>query len=148
MFIKLQPDQVSIFWEMIKHGMINSYKIPREFQQDFTLKALEHLLSGLSQCWIGYQLDDDGNKRIHFIMTSKIVDEKYYGVRVLFIDSLYGFRLMSEKMVSEIYKGMSEFAKANNCQIMAAEYSSKRVEEFLLSQGFEIHRTTCRKFLH
>lgn len=147
MFIRLQPDQVTLFWDMIKQGMISSYKIPRKFQQDFAINALEQLLSGLSQAWIGFKFDEENNKKIHFIMTSKIIDEKHYGVRSLHIDSIYGFRLISEDMTSEIYEGMNEYAIANNCDIMTAEYSSKRVKHFLESHGFEDHKTTCRKIV-
>lgn len=148
MFIKLQPDQVPIFWDMIKQGMIESYRVPKEFQQDFTLNALTQLLSGMAQCWIGYKVDEEENKRIHYILTSKIVDEKHFGVRVMFIDSLYGFRLITQDMVDYAYEGLKKFALANNCNVIAAEHASKRVKEFLTSQGFEKYRTTYRKFIH
>lgn len=147
MFIKLQPDQVTHFWEPIKHGMIEANKIPEESQQDFTLKALEHLLSGLTQCWIGFQIDDNGNKKLSFIMTTKIVDEKHHGIRVFSINTLYGFRLISEELVSEINDKLSGFAKANNCNVIAVETNVKRVKGFLISQEFEEHSTIYRKFL-
>lgn len=147
MIIKLQSDQVVLFWDMVKRGMISSQQIPKEFQQDFALNALGRLLSGMAQCWIGYAIDEEGNKKIHFIFTTSIIDEKYYGIRVIAVDSIYGFRLITQDMVDEIYKGVEDFALANNCNVIAAEYSNKRVKEFLSSQGFEKHRTVCRKFI-
>ena len=147
MIIKLQPDQVILFWEMIKHCVINSYKIPEKYQQDFTLKILEHLLSGMSQCWIGYGIDEMNNKRVHFVLTTKMVDEKFYGIKSLFIDSIYSYRLITEEMVNNINENLEKFAKANNCNVMVAEYTTKRVGEFLISQGFEEHSSICRKIL-
>lgn len=147
MFIKLMSDQITSFWEQIKHGMINTYKIPKEYQQDFALNALKQLLTGMTQCWIGYDTDKEGNRKIHFIMTTKIIDEKYHGLRIFHVDSLYGFRLISEDMISEIDKTLSSFAKANNCSVIIADYSIDRVKGFLMSQGFTEYRTTCRKFL-
>ena len=147
MIIKLQSDQVVLFWDMIKQGMISSSNIPKEYQQDFTINALKQFLSGMSQCWIGYKVDEEGNKRIHYILTTKIVDEKYYGIRILLICSLYGFRLIPQDMVDYAYKGLEEFALANKCNVIAADYTNKRVEEFLLSQKFEKHMTTYRKFI-
>ena len=44
-------------------------------------------------------------------------------------------------------ENLEKFACANDCNIMAAEYSIRRVKDFLMSQGFEKHTTTCRKFL-
>lgn len=148
MFIKLMPDQVTLFWDSIKHGMIESYKIPKEFQQDFAIKELKNLLSGLSQCWIGFQIDKEGNKKLDLIMTSKIIDNKFYGVKVLFVDSLYGFRLITDEIASEVYGVLEKFAMANNCHIISAESPNKRVEELMLNQGFEKQRTSYRKVLH
>jgi len=145
MFIKLQPDQVPLFWEMIRHCVIQAYKIPKKFQQDFGIKYLENILSGLYQAWIGYKLDKEDKKRINFIFTTKIIDEKYYGDRVLNIDSLYGFRMVSIASMDEVYKNFKIYAKANNCNGIIADYSSKRVKQLLDSHGFETYKSSCRR---
>jgi len=145
MFIKLQPDQVPLFWEMIRHCVIQTYKIPKKFQQDFGIKYLENILSGLCQAWIGYKLDKEGKKRINFIFTTKIIDEKYNGVKILGIDSLYGFRMVSVASMDEVYKNFEIYAKANNCHGIVTDYSSKRVKQFLDSQGFETYKSSCRR---
>ena len=91
---------------------------------------------------------EEGNKRLHYILTTKIVDEKYHGIRYLSIESLYGFRLISQDMVDYAYKKLEEFALANNCNVIATGYTNKRVEEFLLSQSFEKHVTIYRKSIY
>lgn len=147
MFIKLQPDQVPLFWDMIRHGVIQSYKIPKEFQQDFANKYLENLLLGMYQAWVGYNVDEDGNEKLHAIVCSKIVDEKEYGVRTLMLIGVYGFRLITDELIDEALKQFEKYAKANNCNVIATEYKLKRVEDILTRMGFEKHITVSRKIL-
>ena len=148
MIIKLQPDQVVLFWDMIKLSMIESNKVPKEFQQDYSINILTKFLSGKLQAWIGYKKDDKGDKRIHTCFVSSIIDEKYHGVRALNAEAIYGFKMIDEELLIEIYVKMEEFAKANNCNVLAADYSVNRVKEILLGAGFEKHKTICRKFIH
>lgn len=147
MFIKLQAEQVSLFWEIIKYGMISVYKIPKHFQQDFAINILTNLLSGMSQAWIGYDLDDEEVKRLQCIVTTKIIEDEYYGIRRLHIDSLYGYRTVSENVPSEGFKCLEEFARANGCQAVTAEYFFDKAKEVLTAHGFEDHVTVCRKIL-
>lgn len=146
MIIKLQSDQVVLFWDMIKQGIVTSYRIPNEYRQDFTIKSLEHLLSGKAQAWVGYEINGD-DKKIHYVLTTKIVDEKHYGIRYLSIESLYGFRLISQEILNEMYEGLKEFALANNCNVMLTSTLGKRAEDMLLSLGFEKYKVISRKFL-
>lgn len=144
MLIRLQPDQVTWFWGLIKQGIINAYKVPKDFQQDFTLSMLKKLLTGMSQCWLNYEMDDK-DRKIHAIGITSILDEKDYGTRVLNIEALYGFRLISMDMMSDMYSSIEKFALANKCNVLASDYSTNRVKEFLDHLGFEKHRTICRK---
>lgn len=147
MFIKLQAEQISLFWESIKYGMVESYKVPREFQQDFAIKSLENLLSGLTQCWVCYQLDGNGNRKLCLIMTTKIINEDDYGAKTLFTDSFYAPRPMTDDILTEAYNGLEAFAKANNCSTMSAELSIKELEDLLVSYGFKKSRSIYKKIL-
>lgn len=147
MIIKLQPDQIPLFWELIRKGIISAYKIPKEFQQDFTNKYLENLLLGMYQAWIACQIDDEGEKRLVALACSKIVNEKEYGVRTLALIGVYGFRLITDEVLEKVTEGFEAYAKANNCNVIATEYSVKRVEDILNRMGFEKHITVSRKIL-
>jgi len=147
MIIKLQPDQVTLFWDMIRASMIASNDVPRKYQQDYSINILTKFLSGKLQAWIGYKIDKEGNKLIHVLLVSSIIDEKHYGVKALNAEAVYGFRPLDEELINEIYLKMVEFAKANKCNVMTADYSIDRVKEILLNVGFEKHRTICKKFL-
>lgn len=146
MIIKLQEDQIGLFWNLIKKSMIESNDIPLEFQQDYGIHKLTKLLSGSLQAWICYEVID-GQKHIKFVLVTSILDEKYHGIRVLNVEAIYGFRLVALDDITELYSGLEEFAKANKCNAVAADYSIPRVKEFLMHLGFEEHRTVCRKFI-
>lgn len=140
------PDQISLFWDLIKKGVISAYRIPEKFQQDFTLKYLENLLLGLYQCWIGYTEEED-EKKIHAILCTKIVNEKEYGVRTIALIGVYGFRLIPQEMVELAINKVGEFGKANGCDVIVTEYRLKRVGDMLRNTGFEDHITIMRKAL-
>jgi len=148
MLIKLQPDQVGLLWDMIRFAIVDACGVPKELQQDFTNKMLGQLMSGLAQCWIGYELDDKGDKKIHFIVTTKVVGDDLYGLRTLVLSTLHGFRFISNKLIDEAISKFEEYARANKCGIMTAESSSRSAGEFLLKHGFEEHRVAYRRFVH
>ena len=147
MIIRLQPDQIVLFWDMIRKSMIESNKIHREYQQDYAISRLTKFLSGRLQAWIGYKVNEKGDKEIYTVFASSIVDEKHYGVRALNAEAIYGFRMIDEEVLMEMLIKMVEFAKANGCNALTADYSSNRVKDILLGAGLEVHRTVCRMFI-
>ena len=147
MIIKLQPDQITLFWDMIKRCMIVSNDIPKEFHQDYANSILVKLLSGKLQAWILYKKNNEEKKLIHAIFITSIIDEKFHGIRVLGVEGVYGFRVLDDKLIQECYTKTEEFAKANGCNVLMADYTLERVKDILLSTGFKIHRTICKKFI-
>lgn len=146
MFIKLQPEQITCFWEYIKKGMIESYEVPVKFQQDFAIKSLSNLLIGMTQCWVGTYVDDKGDRRLHYIVTTKIVDGDY-GDKLLLVDSFYSVMPVNKEIFLESYKSISEFAKANDCNYLIAVRKNKGIEKMLLDLGFDPHKIIYRKSL-
>jgi len=146
-FIKLQVDQIYMFWSILKHAIIQTHKIPTEHQPAYSVKVLERLLTGMSQAWIGFELTEENEKKINFILITKIIDEKFYGIRTLLFESLYGLRLMTEELVLEAYKHLEKYAKENKCDVIVAEYSNRRVQGIMDTLGFEDHKTISRKFI-
>lgn len=147
MLIKLQPAQVTQFWDDIKKGMIDSYEIPKEFQQDFANSELVDLLSGMTQCWVGLYLDDNKNKHLQYIITARIIDNKYYKRKVLNIDSFYSLMPLDKKALIEVYKSIYDFAIANNCSDLEAMRKDKGIEKMLTDLGFKPYKIVYRKDL-
>lgn len=147
MIIRLQPDQVVLFWDLIKQGVITAYKIPKDFQQDFANNYLEKLLTGMYQCWMGFEYDDEGKKKLIGFQCTKIMEEHEYGVRTLSLVGLYSLRLISKSMMIDMFDNLEKYALANGCNVIVAEYSVDRVGNILSEFGFEKHITVVRKVL-
>lgn len=147
MIIRLNSDQVSVFWDLIRRGLIEANDIPREFQQDYSIHCLIKLHNGVYQAWLCYDINESGDKEIHAVGVTSILDEKFRGVKILNAEALFGLRPLTDKDINVIIKGLTDFAKANDCKVMSADYSIGRVREILTQMGFEEHRTVCRKFI-
>ena len=147
MLIRLQADQISLFWDNIKDGLVRSMKVPDKYIQTFAIAQLIGLLNGDMQAWVGYDLDGNGGKILNYTLTTKIIDEKHYGSRILVICSLGGIRPLEGSMIEEVHEPIYKFAKANKCNVIAAEYSSKRVEEILEAHGFKKFTSTARLYI-
>lgn len=127
--------------------MIESNRIPEEYQQDYSIDILTKFLSGRLQAWIGYEFDEDGEKRIQVIFASSISDRKFFGIKSLNTEAFYGFRLVSKSILLDLHDKVLKFAKANKCNVIIADYSFNRVRDILLDMGFEKYRTLCRRFI-
>lgn len=147
MFIKLTSSQVPAFWELYKQSLIVSNNVPKKYQQDYAVRELEKLLSGLSQAWMGYIIDEDGNKRIQYTLTSRIVYENYKGIRVLYLSSLYRYGGIDTDMLGEAYKHVEKWAKSRGCKAIVVEYTLDVMGEYLADHGFETYLKTSRRFI-
>lgn len=146
MLIKLQADQVAIFWDSIRDGIALSCKIPDKFKLDFSIAMLEEILSGNIQVWMGYSGEVD-NKTIEYFITTKIYDSQYHGLRTLVIESLYSLSSISSENLNEIKDVLETYAIENKCDVVVADYYNERVKQFLLSTGFETYKSSARIFI-
>lgn len=138
MIMQLQPEQIGAFWDAIKHGMISLERLRGRggSPQDRLNNVLKNLLSGYLQCWIIYSLDGE-EKRLHgfgmtYIMQDKLTDES-----ILMIDSLYGFRKMSDDLAVESINGIKTYAKNVGCSKIYAVTKNKRVITLMGLNNFE-----------
>ena len=146
MIIRLQPDQVATLWDTIRGVIVSVYKVPKRIELDLTNKVLEQLMSGLSQCWVSYSVNEEGSKDVHYILITKILDAKLHGVRVLVIDTMYGFKFATNKLIDELVC-LVDYAKANGCEVMIAETLNERLGDHLLRHGFNRHKVIYRLFM-
>jgi len=147
MFIRLTSSQIPAFWDLYKQSLIVSNNIPREHQQDFAIRELEKMLSGLSQAWMGYVLDENGDKRIQYTLTSRIVYENYKGIRALYLSSLYRYGGLDSDMLVEADAHVTEFGRSVGCKVIIVEYSLDIMAEHLNYCGYETFLKMSRKFI-
>lgn len=147
MILKLQPDQISTFWDAIKFSMLMAVDVPANLRQDFSNRALINIMSGNAQCWLSYKERENGDKEAYAIFTTKLIESIEYGTRVLYVNTLYGIRKLDKELFDEGLEKMKEFAKANDCSVIALETKINRVREMVLGNGFSEHTTVYRLFI-
>lgn len=138
MIIKLQPGQIASFWDAIRHAVINANQIPSDREMECTNKVLEGLLSGKFQCWVvcDYVEEESTNKQIYAIVITSVSKHAYLGYDFLEIETVYGFRPMSNELALDGIDSIKRFAKANNCVKVQASTTVPRARELMSITGF------------
>lgn len=144
MIVQLSYNQVPAFWEAIKHCLIKANKVPESVEMEFTNRQLERIMSGEGQCWVVFSIGADGSRQLYAIVTTRVSDDKIYGVRFLVIESIYGFRKIEADLYKDGLEKLRKFAEVMKCEAIIAETGSRRIKEMLLESGFEEQHTTYR----
>ena len=147
MFIKLTSSQIPAFWELYKQSLIVSKNIPKKYQQEYANKQLEKMLTGASQAWMGYEVDENGEKRIQYTMTTRIVSEEQRGIRVIYVSSLYRYGGIDTDMLGEANAAVEKWAKTQGCKAIIVEYILDVMEGYLADHGYETFLKMSRRFI-
>lgn len=137
MIIQLQPSQIAAFWEMIKSGYIKTSGIPKIEESRVGQRLLTNLLSGYYQTWIGFSIGEDGEKVIKYIGITSFRENNLDGRRSLFVESLYGHRVLETHEGVEDFQALVRFAKSNDCSSVKATTRNKRVQDLMEMVGME-----------
>lgn len=137
MLIQLQPSQVSLLWENIKHGVLKANEVPAQNEEQFSTRLLKNLLSGKYQCWVVHGIVKEERKIVAIGVTT-ITNSLLYDTRVLHILSLYGYRTLTDAIAKDAFDKIKSYAKRNKCVKIEAYTSSERVKELMDAQGFEL----------
>lgn len=142
MIIRLQPDQISAFWDMIKHGVrISNRQVPESQIAEFYNNTLACLMSGSAQCWVGVdQLEE--RRMLNGMMITEIKVDSITRERFLYHHTFYLYRAHSPEQVDEYFDVVKQFAKDNNCVAIHTYTTSEAAVRHLERQNF----TTELKF--
>jgi hypothetical protein len=131
MFIKLLPDQVPTYWDIVKHGC-QQVLPPMTADNEAAMNGvLKNLLTGQLQCWVGFTEAQQFNG---FIIT-EISTDTFSDQRFLRLYVLYGVRLISEDLWKEGFEKLEAFARSNNCQVMTGYTNNERLCEKIEKLG-------------
>jgi hypothetical protein len=139
MFIKLLPEQVSVYWDIIKHGC-QQVLPPMTADNDAAMNdILKKLLMGQFQCWISTEPQSD---RFKCFVISEIATDTFSDQRFFRLYVLYGVRPLTEEDWQEGFEKLQTFAKHNNCTVMTGytnnEYLCEKLEKFGLVKTFSV----------
>lgn len=136
MLIELQPAQISVFWNEIKHGVIQSNNIPANRQEEYTSNVLTKLLSGQFQAWLCFTEVDEGRK-IHAIGVTTLLQDNLYGYNRLHGLSLYGYRTLTTDLALDAVETLRKYARNNRCEAFTLDTSIPRVAELARLGGMQ-----------
>lgn len=136
MIIQLQPSQISLFWDAIRHGFLQTNPPPAGISSlEYSNRVLQNLLNQKYQCWLVYELRDE-KKILVAIGITAISRELLTDVSILNILSLYGFRRLKESTALSAFNDFLIYAKNTDCLKVCARTSVKRVTELASMVGF------------
>lgn len=130
MQFKLEPDQISIYWNYIKLAIEETS--PNVTPQG-TNVILENLLAGAMQCWFVIQNEDDDFKLRAVIITAFFRDN-FFRRNTLRICCVYGFVKLIDAEWQEAIEIFMRFAKENNCAYIEAFTEHKNLALRALQQ--------------
>ena len=138
MILQLQPKDVSAFWEGIKICLVRANEVSDEHYEEYTLNALEKLMSGKLQCWVVFNYDEEGRKNIRTMFITSIMEDRVFGYRSLYIEALYGFRKFTDVEALETIEQLKKYCKNTKCRYVRAITSNERVKEIAQMLGFQV----------
>lgn len=135
MIIKLLPEQVVKFWDMLRFAIAETF-MPRNSCTNQHLQAiLANLLASKAQCWMAFDKPGPERKFIGFMVT-RIGEDPAIKERCLFIDSIYAFQMVPENIMFHAQETLEKFAKQNNCKSMATMTDADRIVKLAERNGY------------
>lgn len=137
MIIQLDPRNFSVFWPMIRHGILASSVIPRELYDQYAVKVLENLLSGLFQTWLIFEWDEEKEEKlIHASLVTSLQEDKLTDLKYLYIECIYGYRPMTSELSLEASDELLKYAESQNCVFVRCHTNNTRVFNILKDAQF------------
>lgn len=134
--IKLMPEQLVGYWDMLRIAIMQTFA-----QRDLcTPKHLQYilasLLSGKSQCWMGFK-DEAGEKKFTCFVITRIIIEPGIGEKVLSIDALYSYNGIPDELFELGKSVLTDFALLSGCSTITAMTDNPKIAEITKKFGFK-----------
>lgn len=147
MIIKLLPEQVVKFWDMLRFAIAETF-MPRGTCTNEHLRfILAGLLSGKQQCWMAFKLVDDERKFIGFIVT-RLGEDQAIGEKTLFLDSVYAFQSVPDEIMADAQVVLNKFAAKNNCKHIVSLTESEKVMHLAQRNGYKARFYLYKEVTH
>jgi len=135
MIIRLQPDQVPLFWKDVKQWMFISHDVDDIHKQDFSIDILTKILLGDMGLWLGYYLVGE-DKHMNYICITTILNNIVTNKNSLYIHTFYPIEDPTLLLLRELYMDLSKYGLANECEVIVFESMDERVCDISNVLGF------------
>jgi hypothetical protein len=132
MITKLLPEQISIFWPIIKYAVEESLPPITGEHLDKMNRMLSAMLSGKLEVWAVYTKED--NKFEAILVTQFLYDEAS-NTKNLLLYCLYGYTIINLSSWNDSLEFISKYAKANGCHSLVAYSANQDLIKIVKSLG-------------
>lgn len=140
MLVKLLPEQISEFWEVLGDSIEQALPPITGNGVDRMEQLLSSLLSGILQCWASFTTID-GQVNLNGVVVTGIVHEQFSLTRDLLIYAVYGFGSATRKDWQEGYAALQKWAAASGCERLIGYTDVPGIIEFVKRSGGEARQT-------
>ena len=133
MLIKILPNQVVKFWEVIKFVAKKVDEVDDENLQPYLNELLHALLNEKAQCFI--RLND--KREIITLSITRILNNKITGEKYFQVHCIYGFKPATNEVWKRDWEILKEFAEKEKCSYMGFMSRNKRIWEIAELIGME-----------
>lgn len=128
MIIKLQPDQISPMWDLIKYSILQANKsVFGDAVPLFLNHILEQMLIGKAQVWVSYKETEDKEKEVYMISITCIMHDPIFQIDYLFGHSAYAIKPLTMELITEAHEAYCQFGRMNSCQKIISTSADERV---------------------
>jgi hypothetical protein len=131
MILRLLPNQIPMYWEVIKFGATKADKVPIGRLEDYLNDLLQALLSSEAQCFIALKED----RCVQAVLITRLIENKLLKTQSLHIQCLYSFELIDEELQREAFNLIIKLAKFQKCNKITFDSNQKRVWEIAKNIG-------------
>ncbi len=119
MLVRLLPDQISKFWDIIKYALDNAPPLTaNQNYKDWTTRILTQALSGKIEVWASYR-DEEGQKIFEGVMLTTFTYDSFLDTKDLLIYYVYSYNGISAETRDLTFKTLAKYAKSRGCKRIA-----------------------------
>ena len=141
MLVRLIPEQISQFWDMIKYALENSPPISIEVRDENWINSmLTQSMNGSIEIWAYYDKDGDSVRFKGFVITSFEID-KFVKQKSLLIYYVFTFRDIGMDAWIEGLKTLKKYAKSRRCSRVLAYSNVQNIINISKRLGGDVDTT-------
>lgn len=135
MIIQLQPEQVSEYWEMIKHGAASAMGLA--YDHAYTNNLFIALLNNTHQCWLIF----NDEREVQAMGIACVIEENLTGRVHYHIDAFYSYSTLTDELALEAKTYVSTVARQHGCTSIRALTDNPRAMRLLELLGFKAEKS-------
>lgn len=136
MVVKLLPEQISEYWEVVKYAIENSLPPIANEASDKMNRILESLINDSMQCWVMYK-EENEVRRLQVVCITSLLQDFCSGTNNLLIYSLFGFSEVTEDEWKDGFEILSIWGRSFRCSRIIAYTDVDRIKEIVSKLGGE-----------